>query len=114
LYEEICVLEDDFNEGNIHYLSINFEGDIANFAFVCVVKLQIDSQTLSDRLLIEPRIDNEFKNFDFINIDEIPKELINSSRKYHPSSRIRMIYTYLHFKGASQFKYQLLKSEYGK
>lgn len=113
LNEELNVKEWDFNRENIHFVAINLEGDIVNYAFVCIAKLQLDSENLTDRLSTDARIDNEFKHIDFIKVDDIPKELINNTRQYHPSSKIRMIYTYLHLKGASQLKNELLKNEYG-
>lgn len=112
LNEELCINEGEFNKEGIHYLSINIEGDILNFAFVCVVEIVLDANNLKNRLCTEARIDNEFKHLEFMEIDDIPKELIKSSRTYHPSSKIRMIYAYLNSKGASQLRYQLLKNEY--
>lgn len=112
LNEELCIHEEEFNTKGIHFLSVNLEGDIVNFAFACVVEIFLDSENLISRLCSESRIDNEFKHIEFIEIDDIPKELIKSSREYHPSSKIRMIYTYLNSKGASQLRYQLLKNEY--
>ena len=113
LNEELCIKEEEFDKKGIHFLSINLEGDIVNFAFVCIVEIFLDSENLRDRLYTESRMDNEFKELDFIEIDDIPSELINETRKYHPSSKIRMIYTYLNSKGSYELKCQLLKNEYG-
>lgn len=112
LNEELCIDEKDFDKKGISFLSLNLEGDLINFALACIVEVFIDSENLKNRLFNESRIDNEFKNIDFIEINDIPKELVNSSREYHPSSKIRMIYTYLFTKGPSQLRYQLLKNEY--
>lgn len=112
LYEELSINDDEFQKENIRFLSINLEGNIVNFAFVCVVEIVLDSDDLVNRLHTSSRVDNEFKHLDFMDIDEIPAELIKNRRNYHPSSEIRMLYTYLNTKGSAELRLQLLKEKF--
>lgn len=112
LYEELALGADSFLLENIHYLSVNVEGDIANCAFVCMVRLNISSEDLLSILATENRSDNEFQQVDFISFDDIPSELINPSRTYHPSAPMRMIDVYIHRIGCARLHDRLLWCEY--
>ena len=112
LHEELAITNEEYSANEVDFISIDLEGDIVNFAFVCTVKLLINSEEIKNKLCSENRIDNEFKHIDFLNFNDIPMEVIKSERVYHPSSSIRMLYAYLHKQGSADLKINLLKNIY--
>ncbi len=110
LKEELGISNDDFAPSNVRVMAVNLEGDINNFAIVTIVVLNYDSQQLDAKLKNPLRIDSgEIEEWAFIPCDDIPKELINETRDYHPSTGIRMFYAGLYEFGAPGLNRRLLK-----
>jgi hypothetical protein len=109
LMEELGISKDDFAAKNVRVMAVNLEGDINNFAIVTIVALNYDSNELKAKLENPLRIDScEIEKCEFIHRDDIPKELVNATRDYHPSTGIRMFYAGLYEFGAPGLNRRLL------
>jgi len=91
----------DYDLTDVRFLAVNLEADLPNFAICCIVKLLINHVELKNRLCKHSRIDYEFSRIDFLDLDDddVPKQMLEPSRIYHPSSMIRMAYAYIYCRG---------------
>lgn len=112
LKEELALTENDIDKRNIRYLSINLEGNVCNFSFMCMAVINKTSKELDTYLRTELRPDNEFDDFKFLDLEDVPKELVTPSLTYHPSSQLRMLYGYINKKGKSSIKKKILDVKY--
>ncbi len=92
LDEELNVHAGDYNQDNLRILSVFLEGDILNAALCAHLVLNLSSWELNKRLLILPRKDDEFIEWEFLSYNQLFGELIvHSQRHYHPSSQYCML-----------------------
>lgn len=107
--EEFGIGSADFecivDKNSIKGLAINIEGDIYNFSLVCCVSMLVSYDDFRKKISTTCAKDIEFSDIDSINIDDIPIILLDNSEsdKYHPSSFIRLLLTYLHKRGLYGF-----------
>lgn len=112
LDEELGISNEDFVPENVRVLAVNLEGDINNFALATIVVLNIDSQQVDAKIKIPKRSDSvEMSNWEFMDCDDMPKELIKPTRTYHLSTGIRMLYASLFKFGAPGLHRRLLRLE---
>lgn len=111
LREELSLYEEDSYHSldQARFLALTLEADIVNFAFICIVPVNLTAEALSARLQVSSRDDVEFSAIEFIEVDEIPVELVRPRRDYHPSTPLRMIYTYIYLRGQNQLRQALLR-----
>jgi len=108
LWEELGVSTDGFKSENVRVMAVILEGDIVNFALVTLAFLnytRLELDAIIDKL---PRTDYEFQEWDFISWNDIPNQLLKPTRKYHPTTGIRMFYTGLFKFGAPGLNRRLL------
>jgi len=116
LREELGLDEKSYVMENVRILSVFLESDVSRVASVlniclCVhVPLDIDHQELSRILKVLPRRDYEFTEFDFLDHDELVKELTHATgtRPYHPTSRYRMLLALIRKYGEADFARRIL------
>lgn len=98
LWEEIGLQEEkeDYHSDNLRVLSVFLESEIVNIALCGYAKLNLDSNTLKDRLK-EPPVDLEFERWDFIKLSKevLLQELLNPSRDHHPTTGYRLLLTFI-------------------
>lgn len=109
LREELELHESDYDASEVRFLALTLEADIVNFAFVCIATINLTADALQARLHATTRDDNEFAALAFIDVGDIPGELVNPTREYHPSTPIRMIYTFIFLRGQHQLRQSLLR-----
>ncbi len=109
LQEELSIYDEDCDLDQTRFLALTLEADLINYAFICIAPVNLTADALTARLLVSSRDDVEFSDLDFIDVDEIPGELVHPSRTYHPSTPIRMIYTYIYLRGQNQLRQALLR-----
>ena len=100
LKEELGIEESSgfYNIDDARFVALNLEGDMPNLTLCCILSLNVKSTELLNKLRVNERIDYEFHEVGFIDIDEIPNELLGITQNfypYHPSSHIRMAYAYI-------------------
>lgn len=108
LWEELGVSTDGFKSENVRVMAVILEGDIVNFAIVTLAFLKytrLELDAIIDKL---PRTDYEFQEWEFISWNDIPKQLLKPTRKYHPTTEIRMFYAGLFKFGAPGLNRRLL------
>lgn len=107
LQEELSIYDEECDLNQTRFLALTLEADVINYAFICIAPVNLTAETLRARLSVSSREDVEFSDLAFIGVDEIPAELVSPSRKYHPSTPIRMIYTYIYLRGQNQLRQEL-------
>lgn len=106
LKEELGIEEGSsfYDVDKARFVALNLEGDRPNLALCCILRLNVDHDSLRDRIRNNTRKDYEFDDDDFIDIDKIPEEMFKGGRPrksdgkilpYHPSSHIRMAYAFM-------------------
>jgi len=100
LEEELGIDKRDnfYDIDKARFVALNLEGDMPNLTLCCVLQLNVNDDRLLDKIRSNERIDYEFLEVGFIDIDDIPSEMLEITRlysPYHPSSHIRMAYAYM-------------------
>lgn len=112
LKEEFGIRKNEYErivgDNPIKVLSFNFEGDICNVSMMTVLHLGIKFEEFRNYIHMNLARDRECDAIDYINIDDIPlamKQISTNKCKVelHPSTPLRMLMTYLHYKGISCF-----------
>ncbi|MBZ5650429.1 MAG: nucleotide-binding protein [Acidobacteriia bacterium] len=107
LDEEFGLREGDYSVENVRILSVfvesNPDADVLNICLCAVVLLEMESEALSARLRSKPRKDHEFSDFRLVSYEEMFGELIQPTRKYHPTSRYRMALALVQREGQASF-----------
>lgn len=83
-------LQDSYHDDAV-ILGVMLEASILNCGLIGLVSLDCDSSALAQILKTHPRTDYEFDEFAFISWHDLAQELVNPTREYHPTSRIRML-----------------------
>lgn len=96
LSEELGVTESDYFTDNIRALSVFIEGHNLNCGLCCLVRLSIDSATLSAIISAKPRQDTEFTEFKFCSLDEAVELLRHPNIPLHPTSEYRLFVALSH------------------
>lgn len=109
LQEELSIYDEDCDLDQARILALTLEANLVNYAFICVAPVNLTADALRARLLVSSRDDVEFSDLEFIDVNEIPAELVRPSRTYHPSTPIRMIYSYIFLRGQNQLRQALLR-----
>lgn len=89
--EELGLLNTNYDINDLKTFSIFLESDILNIGMASRIKLKIDSSSLSTIIDNIPKMDAEFKDYIFLNYNELLTELKYPSKKMHPSGRYRML-----------------------
>ena len=108
LWEELGVSTDGFKPENVRVMAVILEGDNVNFAIVTLAFLKYTRLELDAIIDKFPRTDYEFQEWDFISWNDIPKQLLKPTRKYHPTTGIRMFYAGLFKFGAPGLNRRLI------
>jgi|GEM_PF-2616653 len=117
LWEELGLDEESYVMENVRILSVFLESSdvsrvpsVLNICLCVHVPLDIDRQELSKILRVLPRRDYEFTEFDFLDYDELVKELTHATgtRLYHPTSRYRMLLALIRKYGEADFARRIL------
>lgn len=105
LYEEFGLDEANISryvdEDSARVMALDMEGDIYNFALVCCMRLKSTTQQLFEYYKMHRSSEDEFDELYPIALKEVPDILKNSKRlqnEYHPSSFIRLLYSYFYIK----------------
>lgn len=103
--EEFGVSEEQYrelvNEHSIRVLSINYEGDIYNFALLCVLRLNYSFEHFQKEIGFSIQ-SKELSTFKAIKLEDIPEILMgypDNAKEYHPSTYLRLLMFYVHKKG---------------
>lgn len=111
LSEEFGFSESEYHkyisEGSARIMSLNLEGDIFNFSLVCCVKLNCTCMELYEYYQLHRSSDDEFDELFTIKISEIMNilnQVFALSEKYHPSSFLRLFYSYIYITGKLPFE----------
>jgi hypothetical protein len=91
LKEELALEPKDYLPENLVVAAVMLEADVLNCAICAILTLSIDSHTLDAILSGKPREDYEFSRWEFIDEKDLTKELMEPSRRYHPTSALRML-----------------------
>lgn len=92
------------DEGSARIMSLNLEGDIFNFGLVCCVKLNCTCIELYEYYQLHRSAGDEFDELFPINTSQIIEILKNSndlSDKYHPSSFLRLLFSFTYITGGN-------------
>jgi transcriptional regulator with XRE-family HTH domain len=96
LLEELGLGPEAYRPDDFRILAVFLESDILNTSLCGYVTLQLESSALTDVICGHPRSDTEFSEWDFVDLsaDAILLELLRPRRHYHPTTGIRLLYTY--------------------
>lgn len=111
LDEELSVEEEHYDEQNLRALSVFLEADILNCSLATVLKLSIDSTELDQIIRGRPRKDTEFGEWEFVTYAELAKDLLETKRNWHPTSKYRMLLFLNHVQGAPKLARLLFRSQ---
>lgn len=110
--EELPGIETRIDAGQVRFMALNLETDIANYAVVCVVRIALHGPELLARLNTGLSLDQELESVKLLDLDTVPSEILAPSETYpqHPSTGIRLIYAYLSQRSTAQLNRALLRS----
>ncbi len=91
LDEELGIHAGDYDPMNFRVLSAFLEADILNTALCAHLVLNLSSAELQQRLVILPRKDYEFNEWEFVTYTQLLDELFQPTREYHPSTGYCML-----------------------
>lgn len=91
LVEELGLSAIEATKGSARVLAVFLETDKLNTGLAVLVTLGLSKQELNAIIDTRPREDYEFQDWTFIRWDDLAAETINPSRRYHPSSGLRML-----------------------
>jgi isopentenyldiphosphate isomerase len=103
LEEELGLTAAKYALENIRILAVFLEASILNIGLAAIVTLSIGRRELSGILEVLPRKDYEFTEFGYLSYQEMSKELVRPRKRYHPTSRYRMLLALIHRYGESDF-----------
>lgn len=103
LEEELGLTTMKYSLENVRILSVFLESNILNIGICAIVRLDIDHCELSQIIQALPRKDYEFTEWDYLDYDEMAVELVHPRRRYHPTSRYRMLLGLIHRYGEADF-----------
>jgi hypothetical protein len=106
LKEELALGKNAYHQSSIKLLSVFLEADILNTALCVFAELRLTSRQLNSVLRAKPREDYEFTDWDFIDLDRqtLLTCIFRPTRRYHPTSRYRLLLTLLHRVGVPTAK----------
>lgn len=110
LHEELFVADSEFDDDDVRALALIYEGEIANFALVTIVRIALTSTELERRIKTATRPDNEFSDTRYVEIDEIPGIVGGDMTAYHPTSGIRLLYAYIHKRSQIELRHELARA----
>ena len=112
--EELDLKDQEIPEEQVRFMSINCEGNVCNFTFMCIAEITLSAQEMDDHLKVAARKDNEFDDYEFLDINDIPDLLLekNGEKELHPSTAIRLLYTYIYCRGDSRFRSEILQKHF--
>lgn len=96
LSEELGLSETDYSLDNARVLSVFIEGHNLNCGLCCVLRLSIDSTTLSSIIAAQPRPDYEFTEHRFYTVNEAVELLRHPNIPLHPTSEYRLFLALCH------------------
>ena len=114
LEEELALTKTRYSLENVRILSVFLESNILNISICALVRLDIDHRELSQIIRVLPRKDYEFTEWDYLDYEEMARELVHPGRRYHPTSRYRMLLALIHRYGEADFARRFLTAVTGK
>jgi pyrimidine deaminase RibD-like protein len=101
LQEELGLGPEGYHADTIRILSVFLESDILGISLCTTVELSLSSDDLIPILRANPRTDYEFTEWAFLDCEResLMTELLNPSKRYHPTTEYRLLMTFLKYFG---------------
>jgi len=110
LVQELGIESDSFALENLRILSFFLETDILGVSVCAIVRLNLDSHELEEKLNNGLMQDLEFTEYKICKLNDLGSLLYQSSADFselHPTTRYRIVMTMIHHFGEAEFVHRL-------